>query len=293
MSVSSAALDLAHMSQLSPRNSFSGRTADNREKSSEWPQFNANPRVPDGIPSRTDRRTVTNPTLTLSSTLDELSNANKLGGTVSASATPHTAQHPQGMAHPVSAQTAGSRRGSPPVTLDSLSAATRSVPATPLGGINGAAAHLIKTPGTHTPDTQGFGSRINSQGPLQAHENAVNAGDLQASLSRLPSGQYENGSLTFNSIQSGHDESMQVIILPPIRLFILSNGLTCLSNSMANLFTISTMVLIMGRTILMVSNLMVVIRVLIVLVDPLRCIITMVLVMVLVLADVPMDLIAR
>lgn len=293
MSVSSAALDLAHMSQLSPRNSFSGRTADNREKSSEWPQFNANPRVPDGIPSRTDRRTVTNPTLTLSSTLDELSNANKLGGTVSASATPHTAQHPQGMAHPVSAQTAGSRRGSPPVTLDSLSAATRSVPATPLGGINGAAAHLIKTPGTHTPDTQGFGSRINSQGPLQAHENAVNAGDLQASLSRLPSGQYENGSLTFNSIQSGHDESMQVIILPPIRLFILSNGLTCLSNSMVNLFTISTMVLIMGRTILMVSNLMVVIRVLIVLVDPLRCIITMVLVMVLVLADVPMDLIAR
>lgn len=281
------------MSQLSPRNSFSGRTADNREKSSEWPQFNANPRVPDGIPSRTERRTVTNPTLTLSSTLDELSNANKLGGTVSASATPHTAQHPQGMAHPVSAQTAGSRRGSPPVTLDSLSAATRSVPATPLGGINGAAAHLIKTPGTHTPDTQGFGSRINSQGPLQAHENAVNAGDLQASLSRLPSGQYENGSLTFNSIQSGHDESMQVIILPPIRLFILSNGLTCLSNSMANLFTISTMVLIMGRTILMVSNLMVVIRVLIVLVDPLRCIITMVLVMVLVLADVPMDLIAR
>jgi hypothetical protein len=168
MSASSAALDLAHLSQTSPRSSFSARTVDAREKSSEWPQFNANPRVPEGAISRADRRTVTNPTLTLSSTPDELSTANKLSGTVSASATPHIAQHPQGLAHPGSAHTPSSRRGSPSRTLDNLSVTTRSVPATPLGGINGAGTHLFKRPGTpHTPDSQAFGPRVNSQAPPQ------------------------------------------------------------------------------------------------------------------------------
>jgi hypothetical protein len=208
MSASSAALDLAHLSQTSPRGSFSGRTMDLREKSSEWPQFYANPRFPEGAPSHADRRTVTNPTLTLSSTLEELSASNKLSGTVSASATPHTAQHPQGLTHPGPARTPSSRRGSPSGTLDNVSVATCSVPTTPLSGVNGTAAHLLKTPGT--PDTQGFGTRVNSQCPLQTHENPVNAGDLQAPLPRLPSGQYENGSLSFNSIQGGHDDTLQV-----------------------------------------------------------------------------------
>src|ERR1700729_3787900 len=134
MSASSAALDLAHLSQTSPRSSFSGRTLDSREKSSEWPQFRANPRVPEGATFRTERRTVTTPTLTLSSTLDKLSTVNKLSGTVSASATPHTTQHPQGLPHPGSSHTPLSRRGSPSGALDSLSVATRSVPATPLTG---------------------------------------------------------------------------------------------------------------------------------------------------------------
>jgi hypothetical protein len=214
MSTSSAALDLAHMSQTSPRSSFSGRAMDSREKSSEWPQFNTNSRVTEGVTSRADRRIVTNPTLTLSSAMDELSATNnKHGGTVSASTTPHTSQHPQGLAHPGSAHMPSSRRGSPSGTLDNLSVTSRSVPATPLGGINGAASHL-KTPGTpHTPDTQGFGTRVSSQGPLQSHENPVNAGDLQASLSRLPSGQYDKGSSPFKPAQAGHDESLQVNIL--------------------------------------------------------------------------------
>ena len=155
MSASSAALDLAHMSQTSPRSSFSGRAMDLREKSSEWPQFHANPCVPEGVAPRADRRTVMNPTLTLSATLDELSAANKLGGAVS-SVTTHTTQHSQGLAHPGSVHTPTSRCGSPSGALDNLSVTTRSVPATPLSGINGTAAHL-KTPGTpRTPDTQGF-----------------------------------------------------------------------------------------------------------------------------------------
>jgi len=79
------------MSQTSPRSSFSSRAIDLREKSSERPQFNTNSRVTEGVTSRADRRIVTNPTLTLSSAMDELSAANnKHGGTVSASATPHT-----------------------------------------------------------------------------------------------------------------------------------------------------------------------------------------------------------
>ncbi|KAF7357064.1 RNA-binding protein [Mycena sanguinolenta] len=57
----------------------------------------------------------------------------------------------------------------------------------------------------HTPETQGLNGRLASVG-----ENSVNAGDLQASLSRLPSGQYDGGSLTFNSIQPGVlDDTLQ------------------------------------------------------------------------------------
>lgn len=215
MSASSAALDLAHLSQTSPRNSFSGRAADSREKSSEWPQFKANPRVLDSATSRADRRTVTNPTLTLSSALDELSTAGKLSGTVSASATPHTSQHPLGLTHPGSSHPHSSRRGSPSGTLDTLSVSARSVPATPLGSINGS---NLKTPGTPlTPDTQSFGTRVNSQGPVQGHETSVNAGDLQASLS---SGQYDNGSLSFNTIQAGNDQ-VRLLAMPNMLPLIL------------------------------------------------------------------------
>ncbi|KAJ7263228.1 hypothetical protein B0H12DRAFT_1217451 [Mycena haematopus] len=42
-------------------------------------------------------------------------------------------------------------------------------------------------------------------------ESVVNAGDLQVSLSRLPSGQYDDGSLTFSPIQlGGLDVTLQV-----------------------------------------------------------------------------------
>ena len=188
------------MSQASPRGSFSGHAGD---KSSEWPQFNANPRVPEGLALQ--NRNITNPTLTLLSTLDELSAVNKLIRTVSASGTTYASQHPQVLVHPSSANVPGSPRGSSP-TLDSFAAATRSLPATPFGNLNGTPSHLTKTPGPgtpHTPDTHGFGSCVNSQGPLQGTDSPVNAGDLQASLLRIHSGQYENGSSPFNNMQPG------------------------------------------------------------------------------------------
>jgi hypothetical protein len=200
LSASSAALDLAHMSQTSPRTSFSSRTLESREKSSEWPQFTGPPRVPDGLVSRGDRRTVTNPNMTLSASHDLSS---KLGATVSASATPLIQQisnhnHVQGLS---------SRRGSPPGMLEGLSTTTRSVPATPLGVPGNGTSHLIKTPGTpHTPDPHGMNGRLTAQGTHQLSDSAVNAGDLQASLSRLPAGQFENGSLTFSTIQPGLDQ---------------------------------------------------------------------------------------
>ncbi|KAJ7456455.1 ARM repeat-containing protein [Mycena latifolia] len=197
ISTSSAALDLAHISQTSPRASFATRTLETRDKSSEWPQFAGSSRPPPDAGSlRADRRTVTNPNLTLSAPSNDLSTG-KLS-TVSASATPLVQQL---SSH---TQVPSSRRSSPPSLLESLNATTRSVPATPLG-ISNSAVHILKSPGTpHTPETQALAGRLTTVG-----ESAVNANDLQASLSRLPSGQYDNGSLTFNSIQPGLDDTLQ------------------------------------------------------------------------------------
>jgi hypothetical protein len=100
------------------------------EKSSEWPQFTGPPRGPDGLTSRSDRRTVTNPNLTLSAPSNEL-HAGKLGGTVSASATPLVQQHPQISNHSLG-QAPSSGHGSPPSMLEGLNTTTCSVPATPL-----------------------------------------------------------------------------------------------------------------------------------------------------------------
>ncbi|KAJ7596798.1 ARM repeat-containing protein [Mycena floridula] len=177
ISTSSAALDLAHISQTSPRTPFANRALESRDKPSEWPQFT---KGPDGI-GRSDRRTVTNPNLTLND------NGNKLG-TVSASATPLVPQHSQNHV-----QHAGSRRSSPPGILEGLN--TRSVPATPLG----ISSALLKTPGTPlSGDPQSLNGRL-GQAPHQLGD-AVNAGDLQASLSRLPAGQYENGSMGMSNL---------------------------------------------------------------------------------------------
>jgi hypothetical protein len=171
---------------------------DSREKSSEWPQFTGASRGTDGIISR-DRRPNNLPNLTLPSTLNDLST--KLGGTVSVGS-PHTIG--QGRL-----KGPASRRGSPPGGLEPLSVTTRSVPATPLGMPNNLAAHLLKGPGT--PDIQNVnGHLLSSQGSHGLGDNAVNSGDLQASLSRLPAGQYESSSLAFSSVQPGLDDSLDV-----------------------------------------------------------------------------------
>lgn len=162
--------------------------------SSEWPQFSGNPRGPDTLP-RSDRRTVTNPNLTLSAPSDDISS--KIIGTV-VSATPLVQQTSQGSTHSHN-QPPTSRRGSPHSLLENLSA-TRSVPATPLG-LPSNGSHLLKTPGTpHTPEIQIMNGLIATPGSHQLTDSSVNAGDLQASLARLPTGPYES-SLTFNSIQ--------------------------------------------------------------------------------------------
>lgn len=208
-------MDLAHVSQTSPRTHFANRALDSREKSSEWPQFTGNPRGPEGSVPRTDRRTVTNPNLTLSAPAEDINN--KMLGD---SASPLIPQQSQGPTHAHNPGPA-SRRGSPHSLLESLSAATRSVPATPLG-IPGSAPHLLKTPGTpHTPDIQALNGRIATPNSHQIPENSVNATDLQASLSRLPTGPYDNGSLTFNSIQSpGRDDVRYVRPSPLFSLVV-------------------------------------------------------------------------
>ncbi|KAG1749610.1 ARM repeat-containing protein [Suillus paluster] len=178
ITTSSAALDLAHRSQTSPRNSFSARG----DKHSEWPQFSNNPRVPDGLSSRNDRRTVTNPTLTLTSSPIGLSTTNTLGGGAS---NPHAGQHAQ-VSLGSNGQAPTSRRGSPAMST------TRSVPATPMSMANGGNGHLLQTPGTpHTPDSQALSGRLSSQGSYPLGEDSGKS-DIQPSLSRMSSGQYDN-----------------------------------------------------------------------------------------------------
>lgn len=211
MSTASAALDLAPLSQTPPRNSFAGRGMEAREKSSEWPQFTGPPRGPDGLTSRNDRgRNATNPSIALSSGLT---------GTLSASATPLLQQHTPG----------SSRRSSPSGMLDSalssLSGA-HSVPATPFAGIpnsgtSGRQDHVAHLGKSATPlsvaESQGMNSRIAS-----GASGAVNAGDLHASLSRIPAGQYDN--LNFSSIQSSLDDAAQVSCVVFLFWHILFTG---------------------------------------------------------------------
>ncbi|GLB36562.1 putative pumilio-family RNA binding repeat [Lyophyllum shimeji] len=199
VSTSSAALDLAHISQTSPRSHF--RVLESREKSSEWPQFVGGPRGPDGVNSRSERRTVTNPNLTLSAPVDDHPTG-KLGS-LSASATPLIQQLSQGSSHS-HAHTPVSRRDSPPSLLESIGSATRSVPGTPLGGVTGNAVHMKSGGSPRTPDTHPLNTRLSG---TQLGDASSSPNDLQSSLSRLNPQPYENGSLTFNSIQpAGVDE---------------------------------------------------------------------------------------
>jgi hypothetical protein len=177
-------LDLAHLSQQT------------REKSAEWPHFNGNSRGPDGLTSRTDRRTVTNPSLTISTTSDDFS-VKSLAGHISASSTPLVVEPPQ------LSQFAGSlsRRGSPPGLLDSLSTTTRSVPTTPLG-LPATTAHLLKAGGPLTPDLQSLNARIGTPGSQQLGDGLSNVSEIQASLSRLSPGSYEG----YSNLQSSPDD---------------------------------------------------------------------------------------
>jgi hypothetical protein len=170
--------------------------------SSEWPQFTGNPRVPDTVP-RSDRRTVTNPNLTFSAPSDDIS-SKIIGNAVSA--TPLVQQTSQSSTHshnkpPIS------RRGSPHSLLENLST-TRSVPATPMG-LSSNGSHLLKTPGT--PHTSEIHALITTPNSHQLTDSSVNAGDLQASLSRLPAGPYES-SLTFNSTQPTGREDVRSFV---------------------------------------------------------------------------------
>lgn len=197
LSTSSAALDLAPLSQTPPRASFVGRALESREKSSEWPQFNGGARGPDAFATREQRRTVTNPTMTLSPALGDLANG-KVLGTVSGTATPLLQQTSQGLSQGLS-----SRRGSPLGMSDGLSITTaRSVPATPLPGLPNSSSHMAKAPGTPLGDSQTLNGILNAQTSRALGEDS----DLNPSLSRMPSSQFEGSPLTFSSIQSSIDE---------------------------------------------------------------------------------------
>ncbi len=171
---------------------------ENFQKPSEWPQFNGSGRMPDNL-SRSDRRNVTNPTMTLSPSVNDYAGP-KINGTVSGSTTPLLQQVSQGLSQGLS-----SRRGSPLSLGDTLSSITsaRSVPATPLPGMPGSAGSLAKAPGTPlSGDPHNINGILSAQLSRQLSEDS----ELNPSLSRMPSGQFDGSPLSFNSIQNGIDD---------------------------------------------------------------------------------------
>lgn len=169
-----------------------------QQKSSEWPQFNGSGRVPESL-GRSDRRNVTNPAMSLSPGLGDLSGP-KVNGTVSGTTTPLLQQVSQGLTQGLS-----SRRGSPLSLGDTRSSipSARSVPATPLPGMPNSAGSLAKAPGTPlSGDPHNINGILSAQISRQLSEES----ELNPSLSRMPSGQFDGSPLSFNSIQSGIDE---------------------------------------------------------------------------------------
>ena len=196
---------MAALSQAPPRSSIVARSAD-VQKPSEWPQFSESSRQDSFV--RDGRRVSTNPVLSV----NDLSGNNKLGVTVSASATPHLPPHGQTLAAHI--QAPGSRRGSPLAPSDGMSITTRSVPATPLAAISTSIpSHLAKTPGTPiSPETQNLGARLTPQGTHQLGDSPM-SGDLQSSLSRLSNhGQYDN-------FEAGYDDPLHVSLYRSIPFF--------------------------------------------------------------------------
>ncbi|KAI9460174.1 ARM repeat-containing protein [Lactarius psammicola] len=183
----------SHFQKAPSRSGVIGRAGD-APKPSEWPQFSESPR-PDPF-TRDGRRVSTNPILSIS----DLS-GNKLGGTVSASATPHLPSHGQVLTAHI--QAPSSRRGSPLGLPDSMSITTRSVPATPLAGISNAMpAHLTKTPGTPiSPEAQNLGARLTPQGTHQLGDSPLSS-DLQSSISRL------SNHSPYDNFDSGYDDPL-------------------------------------------------------------------------------------
>jgi hypothetical protein len=104
--------------------------------------------------------------------------------------------------------------------MDNLSTTTRSVPTTPLG-LSATTAHLLKSGSPLAPDLQSLGARIGTPGSQQLADT-LPPNDLQASLSRLPSGTFENGNLSFNTMQSSPDD----VRVPPCILLLV-----CLTNN--------------------------------------------------------------
>ena len=195
MSASSAALDLAALSQAPSRSPVVARLGDS-QKPSEWPQFSES--RPDPF-VREGRRVSTNPILSI----NDLSVNSKLGGTVSASATPHLPSHGQALTAHI--QAPGSRRGSPLALSDGMSITTRSVPATPLAAVSTTIPpHLTQAPGTPiSPEAQNLGARLTPQGAHQLGDSPLSS-DLQSSLSRL------SGHSQYDNFEAGYDDPLHV-----------------------------------------------------------------------------------
>ncbi|OCH92683.1 ARM repeat-containing protein [Obba rivulosa] len=167
-------------------NAYPNKTS---QKPSEWPQFNGNARIPEGLSARSERRNVTNPPMRLSPALgSDLAPGGGIAGTVSGSNTPLLSQMPPSISGGLS-----SRRGSPLSHTDGLSITTaRSVPATPLPNVPGSGGPLAKAPGTPlSADLQNINGILNAQAAAMSRQLSEDS-DLNPSLSRMSSTQFES-----------------------------------------------------------------------------------------------------
>ena len=125
-------------------------------------------------------------------------------------------QLPQGLGQGLS-----SRRGSPLGLPDGLSITTaRSVPTTPLPGAGPNGSYLGKAPGTPL-SAEAAAPTLNG---LLAPQGSSPV-ELHPSLSRMPSSPYEPTSVTFNNVQPGVDEALQVVQAPYDNVYGVNGGL--------------------------------------------------------------------
>ncbi|KIM71794.1 hypothetical protein PILCRDRAFT_804617 [Piloderma croceum F 1598] len=198
-------------------------------KSSKWSQFRANPHVLEGATLRAERRKVTTPTLTLSSTLNELSIVNQLIRTVSASASRAPRNIPWDSKSTLCTHAPLSHRGSPSGAFNSLCIATRSVPATP----------LLLGSMTQRPTSSRLGHLTHPKHRVGQDDSAQQYGDSIYNLNNGSDNSYgfksNNRNNSISNFPTAADQRLCIVITALIMVLASENGVNGVDSKMNGL----------------------------------------------------------